>query len=250
AQRSSQRPNRRHGRGGCSPPSSQGSTSERESETPIAKFEEWPLGNAVLKRVTMGGAPATFVVQFTWDPCANHGIGHHGPENRSSVSSAKRHHPTKQKSTTSMKNKATSARAKPSSRRARYTPEDDAKIRQLKEQGLSWIAIAKRFPGRTPGAIEVRYHTKLRTTHPSRSGSRQMCDHSRAVSLVVGDDGGGEEWEVEEICSDRRLDDGGLELLVKWRGGEEIWEPYENVAETEALDEYERLYGRVGVNNV
>jgi hypothetical protein len=53
---------------------------------------------------------------------------------------------------------------------------------------------------------------------------------------VVGDDGKEEEWEVEEICGDRRLDDGGLELLVKWKGGEEIWEPYENVAEMEALD--------------
>ena len=40
------------------------------------------------------------------------------------------------------------------------------------------------------------------------------------------------------------------ELLVKWKGGEETWEPYENMAETEALDEYERLHGQVGVNIV
>jgi hypothetical protein len=53
---------------------------------------------------------------------------------------------------------------------------------------------------------------------------------------VVDDDAGEEEWEVEEIC-DRELDDGGLKLLG--------WEPYENVAETEALDEYERLHGPV-----
>ncbi|KAK4148590.1 hypothetical protein C8A00DRAFT_19606 [Chaetomidium leptoderma] len=100
---------------------------EQESETdeaPVAKFEEWPLGNAVLKRVIMGDAPPTFVVQFTWDPYANHGL-----ENRNSVSSAKRHHPAKQKSTTFMKNEATSAKAKPSLGRARYTLEDDAKIR-------------------------------------------------------------------------------------------------------------------------
>ena len=107
------------------------------------------------------------------------------------------------------------------SRRARYTPADDAKIRQLKEQGLSWIAIAKHFPGRSAGAIEVRYHTKLKTADPSRSGSLQWSDHSRALSLVVGDDGGEEEFPVEEICGERGLDDGGLELLVKWKGGEE-----------------------------
>jgi hypothetical protein len=66
---------------------------------------------------------------------------------------------------------------------------------------------------------------------------------------VVGDDGGEEEWEVEEICGDRRRDD-VLELLVKWKGGEETWEPYKNVAETEALDKYERLHGRVTVDTV
>jgi hypothetical protein len=116
-----------------------------------------------------------------------HGAGYRGTENRGTVSSAKRHRLARQKSKGSTKDedKPTST-----SRRARYTPADDAKIRQLKEQGLSWIAIAKHFPGRSAGAIEVRYHTKLKTADPSRSGSRQFCDHSQAISPVVGDDGG------------------------------------------------------------
>lgn len=165
-------------------------------------------------------------------------IGHRGTEDRGNIPSAKSRHPARHKSKGSTKNedKPTST-----SRRARYTLADDAKIHQLKEQGLSWIAIAKHFPGRSAGAIEARYHTKLKTADPS---------HSRAVSPVVGDNGGEEEWEVEKICSDRRLDDGGLELLVKWRGGEETWEPYENAAVTKALDEYERLHGRIGVDIV
>ena len=201
AQRSSQRPNRRNGHGIGKPPSSQGSASGRKIETDealVAKFEEWPLGNAVLQRVTMGGAPPTFVVQFTWDPCANHGIGRHGTENRISVPSAKRHHPVKQKSRGSTKDED-----KPTSTSSgtRYTPADNAKIRQLKEQGLSWIAIAEHFPGRSVGANKVRYHTKLKTANPSRSGSRQLYDDSRALSPVVGDDSG-EEWEVEEIRGD------------------------------------------------
>jgi hypothetical protein len=66
---------------------------------------------------------------------------------------------------------------------------------------------------------------------------------------VVGDDGGEEEFPVEEICGDRGLDDGGLELLVKWKVGEETWEPYENVAQTEALDRYGRLYCPVTVTS-
>ncbi len=48
---------------------------------------------------------------------------------------------------------------------------------------------------------------------------------------------------MEEICGKNRRDDGGWELLVKWKDEEETWEPYENMAETKALDEYERLHG-------
>jgi len=128
----------------------------------------------------------------------------------------------------------------------RYTIQDDAKICLLKGQGLSWLAIAQQLPGRSPGAIAVRYYTRLKTS-PAR-GARQLCDDSQTP--LVMDDPGGEEWEVEEICDDRELDDGGLEFLVKWRGGDETWEPSENVAETEALDKYERLRGPVGLGIV
>ncbi len=110
------------------------------------------------------------------------------------------------------------------SNRARYTPVDDAKILRLKGQGLSWSAIAKKFPGRSAGAIQVRYQTKLKPPE--------------------------EWWEVEEICRKNRRHDGSWELLVRWKGGEETWEPYENMAETEALGEYERLHGPVTVDTV
>ncbi len=179
---------------------------------------EWPLGDAVLKRVTMDGSPPTFAVQFTWDPRVEHGAGHCGTENQGTT--AKRHRPARQKSNGTRKCKGKPAST---SRRARYTPADDAKILELKGQGLSWSAIAEEFPGRSAGAIQVRYQTKLKTT---------------------------EEWEVEEICGKNRRDDGGWELHVKWKGGEETWEPYDYVAETEALDEYERLYGPVTVYTV
>ncbi|TGJ84457.1 hypothetical protein E0Z10_g4337 [Xylaria hypoxylon] len=48
------------------------SPSSQKSIDRKATFEEWPLGNAVLKRVTVGGM-ATFQVEFTWDSCATHG---------------------------------------------------------------------------------------------------------------------------------------------------------------------------------
>ncbi|KAF2962626.1 hypothetical protein GQX73_g10947 [Xylaria multiplex] len=47
------------------------SPSSQKSIDPKPVFEEWPLGNAVLKRVTVNGI-TTFQVQFTWDSCAMH----------------------------------------------------------------------------------------------------------------------------------------------------------------------------------
>jgi hypothetical protein len=70
-----------------------------------------------------------------------------------------------------------------------------------------------------------------------------LCDYPQRSPVV--DNAGEEEWEVEKICNHRKLEDGGLQLLVEWEGGEKTWEPYKNVEETEALDEYERSHGRL-----
>ncbi|RYP31679.1 hypothetical protein DL767_005592 [Monosporascus sp. MG133] len=221
-------------------PKRQGLTLREEVVDVIsAKFEEWPLEDTVLKRVIMDGL-VTFQLQFTWDLCTESGTGHQAVESEPSISSPKRHVSARHGSTTSTKDKDTTANPKPTSKRARYTLEDDTKIRQLKEKGLSWRAIAKQFPGRSLGAIEVMYHTKLKTD-----------DTSQAPSLVVGDDGEVEEWKVEEICGRRTLDDGGVELHVEWEDGSKTWEPYdENLTQLEALDEYERIHGPVTVDTI
>ncbi|KAK3694839.1 hypothetical protein B0T22DRAFT_437889 [Podospora appendiculata] len=238
-QRSFQPPKRRIQRSIPSPPSSWGSILEEETvKAPVAKFEEWPVSDAVFKRVTLDGVQ-TIQLQFTWVPCAKHGKGYHETENQGSASPAKRHRPARQGSKRSTKDEDTTANSKSAPRRQRYTPQDDAKICQLKDQGLSWLAIAEQFPGRSPGAIEQRYYTKLQT-NPTH-GAPQLCDDPQ-TPLVV-DNAGEEEWEVEEICNYRKPEDGGLEFLVKWKGGDETWEPFENVAETEVLDKYERFHG-------
>lgn len=103
----------------------------------------------------------------------------------------------------------------------------DAKIRLLKAQGLSWLTIDQQFPGRSPVVIAARYHGKLKA-NPSH-GALQLCDDSQTP--LVLDDSDEEEWEVEEIC-DNREDDGVLESFVKWKGRDETWEPFENVEET------------------
>lgn len=125
--------------------------------------------------------------------------------------------------------------------------QNDAKIRQLRELGLFWPAIAEQFLGRTAGIIVARYYTKIKTADPFQTGFGSCVIFFRAPSAEVGDTDEGPEWEVEEICGHRRLDDDSVELLVRWKGGEEIWELYKNVAETEALDRFERLRGPVTV---
>ncbi len=73
------------------------------------------------------------MLQFTWGPCAEYRSGHCRTENQGTVSSAKRRRLVRQKSKGSTKDedKPTST-----SRRARYTPADNERILQLKEQGL------------------------------------------------------------------------------------------------------------------
>ncbi|KAK4119396.1 hypothetical protein N657DRAFT_637326 [Parathielavia appendiculata] len=177
------------------------------------------------------------------------GTGYRRRKNRRSILLAKQRRVAKQSSTLSKRGEKSAVQptSTSTSKRAGYTAEEDAKIHQLKEQGLSWLEITEHFPGRTPGAIRVRYHNKLKPTS-SRSESQKLCDYPQTRSVV--DNARDEEWEVEEICDHRKLDDGSLQLLVKWKGGEETWEPYENVEETEALDEYERRHGLVIVDIV
>ncbi|RYP45030.1 hypothetical protein DL768_008572 [Monosporascus sp. mg162] len=43
----------------------------RRVQVPLARFEQWPLQGAVLKRVTLGGS-VTFQLEFAWDMCTSH----------------------------------------------------------------------------------------------------------------------------------------------------------------------------------
>ncbi|KAK4109023.1 hypothetical protein N656DRAFT_370840 [Canariomyces notabilis] len=71
-----QGPKRRQSQRRNSRPQSSGASTLEEGalEADFASFEEWPL-EEVLKRVWVGGA-ATFQVEFTWNPCTNHGTNH------------------------------------------------------------------------------------------------------------------------------------------------------------------------------
>ncbi|KAI5465104.1 hypothetical protein BGZ63DRAFT_169798 [Mariannaea sp. PMI_226] len=103
----------------------------------LAKFEEWPLENVVLKRVTQHGK-TTFQIQFDWTLCTEHG----------QVGKAKR----------------------TSAPKAKYTPQEDALLIKLKRsrEKLTWPEIHQRFNeafpegDRSQGCLQVRYSTKLK----------------------------------------------------------------------------------------
>ncbi|KAL7917971.1 hypothetical protein ACQKWADRAFT_331280 [Trichoderma austrokoningii] len=118
------------------PQSASGNSSRRCSSAagryaPTSKFEEWPLGQAVLKRITIDGLAGINTVSRP----------------RSGTTSA-----------TTKRNQGTA--------RSNFTPEEDGLIITLKDQGLSWKDIhtqyQKKFPERAVGYLQVRYNTKLK----------------------------------------------------------------------------------------
>ncbi|KAI1379273.1 hypothetical protein F4677DRAFT_363085 [Hypoxylon crocopeplum] len=133
-----------------SPPSSHGHSDEETTEAHAAKFKEWPLEDAVLKRVTVNGL-ATFQLQFTWDTCANHSRGVRA------TGSPLYNPPAK---------KGLPARLGPGTRNS-FTLEEDNLIVKLKSQELHWKEIYRQFGKTLPGrkrsmaALQVRFSTKL-----------------------------------------------------------------------------------------
>ncbi|KAL9616431.1 MAG: hypothetical protein Q9160_008707 [Pyrenula sp. 1 TL-2023] len=65
-----------------------------------------------------------------------------------------------------------------------FTPEEDEKLRDLKENGhMTWEQIADFFPGRTSGTLQVRYDTKFK-----RQKTVQTHDSACSSSLIPVED--------------------------------------------------------------
>ena len=118
-----------------------------------AKFEEWPLENVILKRITIGGQ-TTFQLQFGWNPCAR--------EHDTQRTSQQQTRALYERHVVRSEGKI---RRKP--RRTAFTPDEDNYLVRLKEQSLSWSEIHRKFNmefdhQRTQGALQVRYSTRLK----------------------------------------------------------------------------------------
>lgn len=120
-----------------------------DSDCPV--FDEWPLQDATLKRVVINGV-AVLQLQFEWPLCATH----------AECSGARRKRGTSHLETTRRRGNRVR------SQRSRFTPEEDTLLQNLKESydRLSWREIHRQFSaqfrGRTTGALQVRYCTKLK----------------------------------------------------------------------------------------
>ncbi|CAM1509671.1 Fc.00g000060.m01.CDS01 [Cosmosporella sp. VM-42] len=134
-----------------SPVSSQATSDETQVTAVLASFEEWPLENASLKRITENGK-TTFQLQFNWTPCTKHGHASSAVQDRVGLPSTR-----------------TRSRAKRASApRAKYTPQEDDLLIELKEgrEMLAWPEIHQRFceayPGRSVESLQVHYSTKVK----------------------------------------------------------------------------------------
>ncbi|QSS56971.1 hypothetical protein I7I53_05341 [Histoplasma capsulatum var. duboisii H88] len=56
--------------------------------------------------------------------------------------------------------------------RVPFASEDDALLKELKEEGVSWDEIAKHFPSRSRATLQVRYSTNLKDRGPSTRKSK------------------------------------------------------------------------------
>ncbi|KAH7230630.1 uncharacterized protein BKA55DRAFT_598833 [Fusarium redolens] len=115
-----------------SPAPSQARPVPSEARTFLARFEEWPLRDVSLKRITEGDK-ATFQLQFVWTPDLSQ------PHADRSVS-----HPKKGRGP---------AKASPPATRSsggKWTLEEENKIQRA-------------LPHRSQGTIQVRYSTKLKS---------------------------------------------------------------------------------------
>ncbi|KAK8073302.1 hypothetical protein PG994_004201 [Apiospora phragmitis] len=144
------------------------------------------------------------------------------------------------------------ANSKTLSSRERYTPDNDKKIIRLKDEGLTWEEIADQFPGRSSTALHVRYSTKLRGKPPARQGRRRnvttrgrkdVGQASPTPLATESESDGDEEWLLTKITKSRTMHDGSVQYRVYWEDGAKTWEPYDNVKDTRALEEYKSSPG-------
>lgn len=122
---------------------SEANPAHSRSNVHLAQFEQWPLRDVFLKRITEGGK-TTFQLQFKWDTdsCDAH-------------TTASTSQPKKKRL---IKKSGSSA----GSSGGRWMPKKEETVRVMRQAGKSWSDIQRAIPHRSEGTIQVRYSTKLK----------------------------------------------------------------------------------------
>ncbi|KAI3579689.1 hypothetical protein IWW34DRAFT_739918 [Fusarium oxysporum f. sp. albedinis] len=129
--------------GSKSPAPSQTSSVPSDAGT-FARFEEWPLRNVSLKRITESGK-TTFQLQFEWAPDPSQ------PHIDRSVAHAKEGRGPPKASLSATRSSG-----------GKWTLEEENKVCTMRQDGCSWAEIQRALPHRSQGTIQVRYSTKLK----------------------------------------------------------------------------------------
>lgn len=88
--------------------------------------------------------------------------------------------------------------------------------------------------------IHPRFHASLlRAFEPNDDQLFPSRESKRFYDFGMPDD---DEWLVDEVFG-HRVGAHGVEFAVRWTAGDTTWEPYSNVDELEALDQYFALQG-------
>jgi hypothetical protein len=126
-----------------------------------AEYEEWPL-HGFLKHTRIGST-TSFNLQFHLT---------HVPERlelsglsevlRSSIETSAQYQTSH---STAAHSKTRHVKSRHPTKRILWTKEEDETLVKMKEEdGCSWEEISDALPSRTPGAIQVRYFTKFRSS--------------------------------------------------------------------------------------
>ncbi|KAK2051730.1 hypothetical protein LY76DRAFT_377718 [Colletotrichum caudatum] len=134
--------------GVLSPPVSSASTDDEiDPKSFFARYDEWPLKNAVLKRIT-DGSITTFQLQWEQSSTERQETHCYPSVGRASGSSTK-----------TQKSARRSAKS-----RCPFSEQENKLLVQLKGQGLPWKKIHSYFPDRSLGTLQVHFSTKLNMT--------------------------------------------------------------------------------------
>jgi hypothetical protein len=121
---------------------------------PIAEYQEWPF-QGFLKRTRIGNE-TTYNLEFKLlylSKLLSLPIEAHNEGGVPTTPTARPMAPSSKVSTPTSRPRT----------RAKWMPEDDTKLVDMKKSGCSWKEINAAFPDRTPGTIQVRCSTKLKS---------------------------------------------------------------------------------------